>query len=98
MASNETSEKVVQLLIKGRVQGVWYRGWAVDNAVELGLHGWVRNRRDGKVEAVFAGDSANIELMIERCWQGPSYAQVTNIETSNVTEAPGDGFHIRATF
>ena len=44
-------EVAVNLRITGRVQGVWYRGWAVDNAIALGLRGWVRNRFDGSVEA-----------------------------------------------
>ena len=45
----------VRVRISGRVQGVWYRGWTVDEARRLGLSGWVRNRRDGSVEAVFSG-------------------------------------------
>ncbi|PHT37545.1 Acylphosphatase [Capsicum baccatum] len=46
-------EHAVRVVIKGRVQGVSYRGWTVDNATELGLNGWVRNRKDGTVEAMF---------------------------------------------
>ncbi|MBT6510918.1 MAG: acylphosphatase, partial [Rhodospirillaceae bacterium] len=50
-------ERKVRVCITGRVQGVWYRAWTTEEASELGLDGWVRNRRDGTVEAVFAGDA-----------------------------------------
>jgi acylphosphatase len=72
--------------IKGRVQGVWYRGWAVEQATELGLDGWVRNRHDGSVEAVAAGPVAKVEQLIARCHQGPPAARV---EAVIVEETPG---------
>ena len=53
----------VRIRISGRVQGVWYRGWAVENATARGLRGWVRNRRDGKVEALLIGPA-------DRCVSG----------------------------
>ncbi|KAK3022072.1 hypothetical protein RJ639_047340 [Escallonia herrerae] len=55
---DSTPTKTVRLVIKGRVQGVFYRNWTIDNATDLGLKGWVRNRRDGSVEALFSGYSA----------------------------------------
>ncbi|KAK3000559.1 hypothetical protein RJ639_020959 [Escallonia herrerae] len=55
---NSAPTKTVRVVIKGRVQGVFYRNWTIDNATDLGLKGWVRNRRDGSVEALFLGDSA----------------------------------------
>ena len=54
----ETAPQRVRVVISGRVQGVWYRGWTVDEARARGLDGWVRNRRDGSVEAVFQGPAA----------------------------------------
>jgi acylphosphatase len=68
------------VLIHGRVQGVGYRAWTEDTARELGLQGWVRNRRDGAVEAVFAGPGEAVAKMIEACRQGPYGAHVTGID------------------
>ena len=66
--------------IHGRVQGVGYRAWTEDTARELGLQGWVRNRRDDSVEAVFAGPGEAVAKMIEACRQGPYGAHVTHID------------------
>jgi acylphosphatase len=68
------------VLIHGRVQGVGYRAWVEDTAHELGLQGWVRNLRDGTVEAVFAGPGDAVAKMIEACRQGPYGAHVTGID------------------
>lgn len=67
-------------MVKGRVQGVFYRNWTVDNANELGLKGWVRNRRDGSVEALFSGSFDAVKEMEQRCRRGPSEAVVTGLE------------------
>lgn len=69
-----------RLLIHGRVQGVWYRGWAAKQAQALGLDGWVRNRRDGSVELVVSGPEEAVRAMIARCWEGPPAARVERIE------------------
>lgn len=74
-----SAAKSVRVRITGRVQGVWYRGWTVDRARELGLSGWVRNRRDGSVEAVFAGDEAAVDDMLARLREGPPAARVDDI-------------------
>lgn len=85
------ASKSVRVRIEGRVQGVWYRGWTTDQATSLGLSGWVRNRRDGSVEAVFSGDAPAVDLMLKYCWNGPEMAHVTAvIETP--CEAPEPGF------
>jgi acylphosphatase len=78
--------------IHGRVQGVWYRAWATEQARSLGLDGWVRNRADGSVEAVFQGPEASVREMIARCRLGPSAARVERIEESPETEPVPDGF------
>lgn len=75
-----------RLRIYGRVQGVWYRGWAVGQATTLSLHGWVRNRTDGSVEAVLCGPEPTVREMIRRCWDGPQAARVERIEETE--EAP----------
>ena len=68
------------IVIRGRVQGVGYRMWTEDTARERGLEGWVRNRRDGAVEAVFAGSIEAVEAMIEACRCGPPGARVEGID------------------
>lgn len=86
-----------RLLVHGRVQGVWYRGWTVDQAEELGLDGWVRNRRDGTVEILVAGPDEAIAELIARCRKGPSAAQVERIEEMEADETPPPGFAQRPT-
>jgi acylphosphatase len=83
----------VRVRITGRVQGVWYRGWTVDEARRLGLWGWVRNRRDGSVEAVFSGPECAVREMVERCRQGPPAAVVTGITEELETAPVAPGFH-----
>ncbi len=70
------------LYIDGRVQGVFFRGFTQDLAESLGLKGWVRNLRDGRVEAVFEGDKKVIEMAIKQCYIGPPASRVTNIEVN----------------
>jgi len=84
--------KRVRAIIEGRVQGVWFRGWTVDEASRRGLDGWVRNRRDSTVEAVFAGEDSAVDEMVRACWQGPPAAQVTNVRTDPVEEPVNPGF------
>jgi len=74
-------EKVkAHLHIDGRVQGVFYRGFVQELAESLGLKGWVRNLRDGRVEAVFEGDKDVVENAIRQCHVGPPASRVTYIE------------------
>lgn len=93
----DQDRKAIRARIHGRVQGVWYRGWTVDTASAFGLNGWVRNRSDGTVEAVFAGPSASVDRMLESCRQGPPAASVHDIAVEP-TEDPGQGpFEQRST-
>lgn len=71
---------VRRVVIRGRVQRVGYRAWVQYAALERGLDGWVRNRTDGSVEAVFGGSAPAVEGMIEACRRGPPSAQVDAIE------------------
>ena len=82
----------VRVRIKGRVQGVWYRGWTLDHARRLGLSGWVRNRRDGSVEAVFSGPEQAVRTAIELCRQGPPAALVREVTEQIETEPVEPGF------
>jgi len=83
---------VVRLRIHGRVQGVWYRGWLVDEARAHGVDGWVRNRADGSVEALLAGSETAVRALLERCHEGPELARVTSIEELPATDRPQSGF------
>ena len=71
----------VRVIISGRVQGVGYRAWTISTASKRGLQGWVRNRSDGSVEAVFSGEEETVLAMIESCKDGPVTARVGRIES-----------------
>ena len=75
------------IVVRGRVQGVGFRAFVEDRAVVLGVEGWVRNRRDGAVEAVFAGPIAAVERVIEACRAGPRHARVEALDQREGTEA-----------
>jgi acylphosphatase len=70
------------VVVHGSVQGVFFRAEARDRARSLGLGGWVMNRRDGAVEAVFEGDRERVESMVEWCRRGPSLAQVEDVDVA----------------
>jgi acylphosphatase len=89
--------RTVHLRIDGRVQGVGYRYWAADRANELQLTGWVRNRRDGAVEAVFSGPEAVVERMIALCREGPADAAVATVEIVGEGTGIFDAFTIERT-
>jgi acylphosphatase len=76
-----------RLIVSGLVQGVGYREWMVAKARELGVSGWVRNRVDGSVEALVAGDTAAVEELLRLCRRGPRMAQVVSIE-EELADAP----------
>ncbi len=80
----------VHLSITGCVQGVWYRGWTMDSARELGLAGWVRNLTDGSVEALVNGPQDKVDQMIALCRGGPPAARVDDIDV-RVIDPPGKG-------
>ena len=77
-----------QVTIRGRVQGVGYRDAMVDAASALGVTGWVRNRRDGTVEAWVQGDAAVVARLLSWCRSGPASAHVTSIATREVATDP----------
>lgn len=85
-------------MISGRVQGVCYRYWTRQNADRLGLAGWVRNRQDGTVEAVFSGVGEQVDEMLRLCRRGPDAAFVTRVNINLCAEpAENAGFSILAT-
>ena len=90
--------KAVHAMITGRVQGVGYRAWTVETASRLGLKGWVRNRLDKSVEALFQGEDDRIAKMQEECWDGPLFARVHDIRFTDTTPDPEmQGFKSRST-
>jgi acylphosphatase len=91
MAERDT-DITVSVRIRGRVQGVWYRGWTEEQAAQRGLRGWVRNRRDGSVEALFCGPAALVQDMVDACWKGPPAARVEAVEETPAASYAGSGF------
>jgi len=77
----------VHLLISGRVQGVGFRWSMCEAALEHGARGWVRNRLDGRVEAVVDGDAAAVAAMLRWARQGPPAARVSHVESRAATAA-----------
>jgi len=97
------TDAIRHITISGRVQGVGYRAWVEDEAIARDLEGWVRNRRDGRVEAVFAGPAEAVTAMIAACRRGPSSARVDTLQDEaanpdmlNLRE-PGEQFSVLPT-
>jgi acylphosphatase len=74
-----SEERTVRVRIDGHVQGVGFRYWTEEAAGELGLVGWVRNRRSGSVEALFSGAAESVAEMLVRCQDGPPSARVESV-------------------
>jgi acylphosphatase len=89
----------VSVIINGRVQGVYFRSETREQALGLGVKGWVRNRRDGAVEGVFEGERKSVEKLLEWCRQGPPAAEVTEVQAQweELSDNSSDfsGFRIR---
>ncbi|WP_114945095.1 acylphosphatase [Microvirga calopogonii] len=75
-----TAHRTSHVLIHGRVQGVSFRAWTQHQAQLHGLMGWVRNRRDGTVEALFSGPEDLVEVMLKACHEGPAGSRVEKVE------------------
>ncbi len=86
--------QTVHLLIKGKVQGVFYRAAAKEKAVQGGVTGWIKNTPDGNVEAVATGLEESIKVFIDWCKKGPATAGVTSVETTIVEDKNFNGFQI----
>ncbi len=83
------------LSISGRVQGVFFRAWSSEQADELGVSGWIRNRPDGHVEAHVEGEQASVEQMIDRLRCGPPDARVENVRIWDADVCDFDDFEVR---
>ena len=84
--------KALQVRITGTVQGVGYRAWTEQAARSRGLSGWVRNRRDGSVEALIAGPDDKVDDMLAYFWQGPMASRVERVVSEPATEPMQLGF------
>jgi acylphosphatase len=91
------------MVVHGRVQGIGYRAFVEHEALRCGIEGWVRNRRDGSVEALFAGPPERVDATIEACRAGPLGARVDALDQREGSDAelklraPGDVFSVLAT-
>lgn len=84
------------VIVSGRVQGVSFRAWTREQAVALGLRGWVRNRPDGSVEALLGGERGALDEMVEKMREGPMLARVDALDHGPAAEAVlPRGFEIR---
>ena len=87
----------LQLIVRGRVQGVGYRWWTVGQAKALGLYGWVRNRRDGSVEILAIGAMQSLDSLVAACGRGPTAASVSAVERAAAEDDGSLGFEQRPT-
>jgi acylphosphatase len=81
--------------VTGRVQGVFFRAWAREQAQALGVSGWVRNCPDGRVEAHVEGEEGAVDRMIEKMRRGPPSARVEDVRTWDVDPCDFDAFEVR---
>ena len=100
---NKEPRVIRHVVVRGRVQGIGYRAFVEHEAILRGIEGWVRNRRDGSVEAMFAGDADAVAAMIETCRRGPMGARVDALDQRDGTDddfaarRPGEVFSVLAT-
>ena len=91
------TESTIHLAIHGRVQGVGYRAWMAGEASRLGLSGWVRNRRDGTVEATVGGDPDKVAELLALARRGPRLASVSHVDVNPCAVVPRTDFLIAET-
>jgi acylphosphatase len=89
------SEEALRLVVRGQVQGVFFRDSCRQKASALGVRGWVRNREDGAVEAVVAGPPDAVQLMLRWAQEGPPRAQVETVEATPAEDPGTSGFEVR---
>jgi acylphosphatase len=87
--------KRAEVVVRGSVQGVFFRVETHDRARSLGLSGWVRNMPDGTVAAAFQGDDERVDSMVEWCRRGPAGAEVEEVDLAWVDPVDNEGFSIR---
>ena len=96
-ASMSHSTRTVHVRITGQVQGVGFRAWTVELAEKFRLFGWVRNRRDGAVEALFHGQVNAVDAAIANCRRGPYLSRVKAVEILAERGETPERFEVRPT-
>lgn len=94
MATAGSQKLTLGVVISGRVQGVWFRAWTQLQANRHGIDGWVRNCRDGTVEALFSGNAFDVNALLDLCADGPPGAHVTNVERHPGQPPNSKGFRV----
>ena len=94
MSGNESKVRR-RVVVRGDVQGVFFRDSVRREAEQRGVAGWVENRADGAVEALFEGAAADVEALIEFCRSGPPQAEVRDVEVSEEEPTDLEGFRVR---
>ena len=84
-----------RVIVRGRVQGVFFRDSTQREATARGVGGWVANRDDGAVEAVFEGDEESVQALVEFCERGPGRAEVEGVEVTSEAPEGLTGFEVR---
>lgn len=100
---NGEDRVIRRVVVHGRVQGIGYRAWTEREALLRGIEGWVRNRRDGSVEALFAGPAERVDAMIDACRRGPLLSRVNQVDVQEARATdlserrPGERFSMLPT-
>jgi acylphosphatase len=84
-----------RLRLTGRVQGVFFRAWTAEQAERRDVAGWIRNCRDGSVEALVQGEADAVSALIEALHRGPPSARVEGVEVEETEPEPLSGFEVR---
>lgn len=87
--------KAVEVWVTGQVQGVSFRAYMQAQARGLGVAGWVRNEPDGSVAGHFEGSADAVDALVAWCWRGPAYAEVADVEATEVESIGATEFEIR---
>lgn len=82
---SENKKICIHCYVTGRVQGVWYRSSAQTKAQELNLTGWAKNLPDDRVEIMVCGEDSHVKKFVKWLWQGPMLADVTDVDSEQVT-------------
>ncbi len=94
-AAGDSRRSRRRVVVHGRVQGVFFRGSTQEEATRAGVDGWVRNRSDGTVEAVFEGEPGRVERLVRFVGRGPRWARVDRLEEFPEEPEGLRGFRVR---
>jgi len=92
-----SQSKAVKVFVSGQVQGVFFRAWTKRQADRLGVMGWIRNRLDGEVEGLLVGPEDVVDQLLERIWEGPSGAVVSEVRIEDAKGITPAAFLIKPT-